>query len=80
MSGSIIAAALWAIAATGVAFLPMQRQYMPGLTLLALAPLILIGLGLQQGWLIAALALFGVLSMFRNPLRYYWAKWRGADV
>lgn len=77
MSASVLASALWALAATIVAFLPMRHQYIPGVTLLVLAPGLIIWLGVQHGWLISLLALAGFVSMFRNPLRYFWRKWRG---
>jgi hypothetical protein len=79
-SGSVIACALWALAATIVAFLPMRRQYAPGLTLLLLAPVLILWLGLEHGWAFALAALAGFVSMFRNPIRYFWRKWRGENV
>ena len=39
----LILAALWVLAATGTALLPMRHQYKPGLLLLLMAP-VLIGL------------------------------------
>lgn len=77
MSWSILAAAIWAVLATGVALLPMRLQYVPGLTLLFLAPAIILWLGFDEGWVIALAGLLGFLSMFRYPLRYFWRKWRG---
>ncbi|MGR3615369.1 MAG: DUF2484 family protein [Paracoccaceae bacterium] len=77
MSYSILFAAIWVLLATGVAMLPMRRQYVPGVALLVAAPMLIIWLGFEQGWIIALAATFGFLSMFRNPLRYFWKKWRG---
>lgn len=77
MSWSILSAAIWAISATIVAMLPMRLQYAPGLTLLILAPVLIVWLGVEQGWMIALAATLGFLSMFRHPLRYFWRKWRG---
>ncbi|SLN39839.1 DUF2484 family protein [Roseisalinus antarcticus] len=70
MSASALAGILWVLAATATAFLPMRRQYVPGLTLLALAPVLIGWLTWQHGWWIGGFALFAFLSMFRNPLRY----------
>lgn len=77
MSWPLIAASLWAIAATITALLPMRLQYAPGLTLLILAPFILIWLAATHSIWIAVLGLFGFLSMFRNPLIYFYRRARG---
>lgn len=79
MTPSIIIAALWAIAATITAFLPMRLQYTPGVTLLIAAPIIIFWLGYDYGWLLAIAATAGFISMFRNPLRYIFAKLRGQN-
>ncbi|MBE1282674.1 MAG: DUF2484 family protein [Rhodobacteraceae bacterium] len=77
MSLSIVVAALWVLAATAVAMLPMRRQYGPGLALLLLAPVLIGWLWIDQGWVVGCAALAGFVSMFRHPLRYFWRKWRG---
>ncbi|MCE8008917.1 DUF2484 family protein [Aestuariivita sp.] len=77
MSLSIAIAVLWAIASTIVAFLPMRHQYIPGATLMLAAPLVILGLGAQHGWIWVIPAVLGFASMYRNPLRYLWRKWRG---
>lgn len=77
MSASVTLAVFWAIASTIVAFLPMRRQYLPGGTLLFSAPLVILFLGYQHGWVWVIPALLAFLSMYRNPLRYFWRKWRG---
>lgn len=70
----------WVFAATGVAFLPMRRQYVPGVILLAAAPVLIALLWVQYNWIVGVCALLAFLSMFRNPLRYLWKKWRGLPV
>ena len=80
MTASVIAAVFWVFAATGVALLPMRRQYAPGVVLLIAAPLLILWLGFDFGWIVSAGALAAFISMFRNPLRYLWRKWRGLDV
>ena len=77
MSLPVILAALWALAATAVAFLPMRLQFAPGLTLLIAAPVLIVWLWIVHGWIPGLVALFGFLSMFRRPLLHYWSKWRG---
>ncbi|WP_406645230.1 DUF2484 family protein [Aliisedimentitalea scapharcae] len=77
MSAAVLISALWVLAATGVAMLPMHRQYTPGVALLALAPVVIAWLGLAHGWLAALAALAAFVSMFRHPLRYFWTRWRG---
>jgi Protein of unknown function (DUF2484) len=80
MSAPLIAACLWVLAATVTALLPMRRQFPPGIVLLALAPVLLVWIGWQHGAIWAMLGLAGFLSMFRNPLIYFWKKWRGLPV
>ena len=80
MSADLIAACLWALAATVTALLPMRLQYPPGLTLLILAPFLLIWIGLAHGVLPAALATLAFTSMFRRPLWYLTRKALGRPV
>ena len=68
---------LWVFASVGVAMLPMRRQYVPGVILLIAAPVLIVMMGLQWGWIVAALGLAAFLSMYRNPLRYILARLRG---
>lgn len=77
MSLAVVFCALWVLAATVVAFLPMRTQYVPGLVLLILAPVLIVWLGLVHGWIFGLVALGGFVSMFRNPLRYFWRRFRG---
>ncbi|MGR3624136.1 DUF2484 family protein [Pseudophaeobacter sp.] len=73
---SIFAAILWVFATSFVAMLPVERHYLPGRILLLLAPVLLIWLGWEHGWGAVAFGLFAVASMYRRPIRYYWAKLR----
>lgn len=77
MSWALIAAALWVLAATLTALLPMRRQYAPGITLLVLAPVLIAWIGWTHGFLWGLLALAAFVSMFRNPLRYFYRRARG---
>ncbi|MEQ6248422.1 DUF2484 family protein [Sulfitobacter sp. HNIBRBA3233] len=67
----------WVFASAAVAMLPMRRQYVPGVALLIAAPVLIVLIGLQYGWIFAALGLAAFVSMFRNPLRYFLARLRG---
>ena len=80
MSSSVIIACLWVVASAIVAFLPMRRQYIPGVSLLIAAPVLIIWLEYDHGWWLSAIALFAFVSMFRNPLKYFWRKFRGEEV
>lgn len=71
MSTSLILGCVWVLAAAVTAMLPMRRQVVPGLALLAAAPVLLVWIGYQHGWLWLAAGLFAFLSMFRNPLLYF---------
>ncbi|MDE9450775.1 DUF2484 family protein [Aliiroseovarius sp. Z3] len=70
MSAPLIAAALWVIAASVVASLPMRLQFVPGLVLLVAAPLLIVWIGAVHGWLWAVLGVGAFISMFRRPLWY----------
>ena len=71
------AACLWVVAATVVALLPMRLQFVPGVVLLGLAPVLIVWLGLEVAWWAGVLGLIAFVSMFRHPLRYFWARARG---
>ncbi|MDF1854383.1 DUF2484 family protein [Pseudooceanicola sp.] len=85
MSLALLLGCFWVLAAAMVALLPMRMQYIPGVALLAAAPLLIGVIWWDHGWFWGGFALFGFLSMFRNPLRYLWArlnggpKWRPDD-
>lgn len=68
MSGSLILACLWALAATVVAFLPFRAQFLPGAVLLLAVPGVIGWVAVQHGFWFAALAGAAVVSMFRKPL------------
>ena len=74
---SFAALTVWILAATLVASLPMRFQYVPGVTLLVLAPAVIIWLAVDIGWLAAGFGLFAFLSMFRRPLRFFYKKAMG---
>jgi Protein of unknown function (DUF2484) len=80
MTAPLVAGALWVLASALVALLPMRRQYVPGVALLLLAPVLIVWIGWVHGWLWAAFGLFAFLSMFRNPLVYFWKKATGRPV
>jgi len=77
MSLSLTLGALFIVASACVALLPIRRQMVPGGILLLLAPVLLGFIGYQHGWIWLALGLAAFLSMFRNPLRYLWARAKG---
>tara|TARA_R110002094_G_scaffold115673_1_gene111414 strand:+ start:2174 stop:2371 length:198 start_codon:yes stop_codon:yes gene_type:complete len=59
--------------------LPMRRQYIPGVVLLISAPVLIFFIGQQVGWFMALLGFAAFVSMFRNPLRFIYAKLRGQN-
>lgn len=77
MIWSVVVSAVWVLVATGTALLPMRQQYLPGVTLLVLAPILIVWLGVDFGWGWSAVAFLGFASMFRNPLKYIFARARG---
>jgi hypothetical protein len=77
MSKPLILGCIWVLAAAGTAMLPMRRQMLPGIALLAVAPVLLVWIGWAHGWLWLAIGLFAFLSMFRNPLLYFFRRAMG---
>ncbi len=80
MTLSLIIGAVWVILATITALLPMRRQYIPGVSLLIAAPVLICWIGWDIGWQWAALATFALLSMFRRPLLYFARRGLGLPV
>ncbi|WP_284326476.1 DUF2484 family protein [Cypionkella aquatica] len=80
MSLPLIMGCVWVIAATITAMLPMKRQMVPGMTLIVLAPVLLIWIGLAHGLLWVGLGLLAFLSMFRRPLIYFARRGLGLPV
>ena len=80
MALSLITACGWVIASTIVAMLPMRLQFPPGIVLFVSAPALIVWLGHDFGWVFAVLGLAAFVSMFRNPIRYYWQRWTGQEV
>ncbi|MEM1352203.1 MAG: DUF2484 family protein [Pseudomonadota bacterium] len=68
---------VWVIASALVALLPMRRQYVPGVMLLVTAPVLIVWIALSTHWVLALCAGLAFISMYRNPLRYFWLKARG---
>ncbi len=67
----------WVLASTALAFLPIRHQIRPGMFLMATAPILIVGLGLEYGWIMGVAAALAFVSMYRNPLRYVWARIQG---
>ena len=80
MSLSLILGCLWVLASAVVAMLPMRRQYVPGVTLLVAAPVLILWLGYDYGWWLSVAAALAFVSMYRNPLRYFWKRATGQEV
>ncbi|MEO9823943.1 MAG: DUF2484 family protein [Paracoccaceae bacterium] len=77
MSLSLIAASLWVLIATMVAMLPMRLQYPLGILLLICVPFGLVWIAYDHGWIIDLVGLLAFVSMFRNPLVYFWRRAKG---
>lgn len=79
MTAPIIAACLWVLAATVVAFLPMRVQRVLGLPLVAAAAVLIVWLSRAVSPWIGVAALAAFVSMFRRPLGHLAARLRGKD-
>lgn len=71
MTLSLILTIFWILTVTALSFLPMRRQYVPGICLLLFSPVLIWMLATDFGWIAVGLFLFALVSMFRNPLRYF---------
>ena len=71
---------LWVFASTLVAMLPMRQQYVPGVMLLISAPVLIFFIAQAVGLWLSLAALVAFLSMYRNPLRYFWKRLTGQHV
>ena len=80
MTLSLLIGCLWVVASAIVAMLPMRRQYVPGVALLIAAPFLILWLGYDYGWWFSVIAALAFVSMFRNPLRYFWKRATGDPV
>ena len=80
MTLSLLIGCLWVVASAIVAMLPMRRQYVPAVSLLIAAPFLILWLGYDYGWWLSIAAAFAFVSMFRNPLRYFWKRAKGDPV
>ena len=70
----------WVFASVAVALLPMRLQYVPGLALLLAAPVLIWMIAQSVGFWAACAGLAAFVSMYRNPLRYFWKRLTGQDV
>ena len=77
MSLSLSLGCLWVLWSAIVALLPMRYQYPPGILLLLAAPALLAWIALDHGGWLFAVGLFAFVSMFRNPLLYFYHRARG---
>ncbi len=77
MSMPLVLGSLWVLAAAIVGLLPMRLQYAPGITLLIVAPMLLGWIAWVHGLWIFAFGVFAFVSMFRNPLIFFWRRARG---
>jgi hypothetical protein len=79
MTPALILGCLWVFAAAITAMLPMRAQFVPGIVLLLAAPFLIIWIGMVHGWVWLVIGTLAFASMFRNPLRYLWARARGRE-
>jgi hypothetical protein len=80
MSLALTLACVWVLASAIVAMLPYRMQFPPGIALLVLSVPLLVFVGISHGWIWVAVVLAAVISMFRNPLRYFWKRARGKEA
>ena len=71
---------LWVLLSAITAMMPMRYQYVPGVALLLAAPALLWWLAIEHGFGLMLFGLFAFVSMFRNPLIYFWRRARGEQV
>lgn len=75
----LYACILWVFASAACAMLPIRHQNVPAVILLIAAPILIVLIGIQLNPWVAIAAVVAFISMFRNPLRFIWAKMRGQN-
>ena len=70
----------WVFASALVAMMPMRWQYVPGVTLLLAAPVLIFEIAQSVGIWASAAGAFAFVSMYRNPLRYFWKRLTGRPL
>ncbi|MBJ3762256.1 DUF2484 family protein [Maribius pontilimi] len=80
MTTALTLACLWVLAAAATAMLPMRRQYVPGIALLVVAPVLLVFVAKAHGLWVTVACVVALLSMFRNPLIYFARRAMGLPV
>ncbi|MCA0043087.1 DUF2484 family protein [Celeribacter litoreus] len=79
----LVAMAIWALACMALAPLPIKYQIVPGLSLLAMLPVLLIWTGMTYGVWPVLIGLAAAASLFRKPLialwRYLGRRLKGQD-
>ena len=71
---------IWVLVSVIVALLPMRWQYVPGCLQLVTAPVLIVMIGQAVGLAAAVAGTAAFVSMYRNPLRYFWARLTGQSV
>jgi hypothetical protein len=70
----------WVFASALVAMMPMRWQYVPGVTLLLVAPVLIFEIAQSVGIWASVAGTLAFVSMYRNPLRYFWKRLTGRIV
>lgn len=80
MSLALTLACLWAVLSAFVAMMPMRFQWPLGFPLLVASVPMVGFVGYTHGWIWTALIVAAVVSMYRNPLRYFINRARGRST
>ena len=70
----------WVLATVAVSRLPVPQRTLPGALLMLCAMPIILSIGIQVGWLMAVLGIAALISLYPNPLRLLFARYRGEVV
>lgn len=76
MSLALTLACLWVLVSAMVAMLPIRFHWRLGFPLLLLSVPLVGFVGYTHGWIWSVVITLAVISMFRNPLRYFLNKAR----
>ncbi|WP_341861920.1 DUF2484 family protein [Gymnodinialimonas sp. 57CJ19] len=72
MSLALTLVCVWVVASAIVAMMPMRLQWPFGFPLLVLSVPMVVFVGYTHGWIWTAVIVLAVVSMYRNPLRYFY--------
>lgn len=74
----LLISVIWVLASAAVAMMPVHRQIIPGVALMAAGPVLVVTIALQVGVMGGVFAVWAYFSMYHRPLVTIWNGLRAA--